>query len=568
MCALESAQRPRWNPELVAANKEIAASGRRSQWAQSLSLLAQLEADNLQKDVVSCNSALCGFSSARWRQALALFGQAAHFADGITYSACVATQPWRAALRLFSWPGGLSAANAAAAACGSLRSSRGGHLEGNWAWTLLLLRSSAVKRLQLDMVSFNVLAKAAEKAGTARWRVSLWLVSTSRAVGLEPDSITRSCSFLPWRAALQMDPGNAWQSSLGLREGPAARAVLGAYALAANWREALAALEPQANDDLSFLAALKACARALQQRHATELLRRMDAQRLRQSREIYTAAMSAANDAWGEDSSHGGWQWALGLLREMETNRLEVDGVAVSVALTSCLRARYWEEAMRLAQGFRAKGSDTPGISSALITANGLAHSWAMALASLEGHLGNVVVTALETQWQAALQVYEKMLAAACGDIISANSALSACAAGSQWPEACLLLQMTSARRLQVDMLTQDSAISAAGTSAWWCSVLILERSRHAGVECGVAGYSSALDACVHGNGWALGLCLGATMAQQAVQCHAMSQSLLMAECEQRALHEPLLAQQIQRLLPTDARKDAPGFAGGGGGGS
>lgn len=37
--------------------------------------------------------------------------------------------------------------------------------EGNWAWTLLLLRSSAVKRLQLDMVSFNVLAKAAEKAG-------------------------------------------------------------------------------------------------------------------------------------------------------------------------------------------------------------------------------------------------------------------------------------------------------------------------------------------------------------------------------------------------------------------
>ncbi|CAJ1438790.1 unnamed protein product, partial [Effrenium voratum] len=50
----------------------------------------------------------------------------------------------------------------------------------------------------------------------------------------------------------------------------------------------------------------------------------------------------------------------------------------------------------------------------------GLAHSWAMALASLEGHLGNVVVTALETQWQAAaLQVYEKMLAAACGDIIS-----------------------------------------------------------------------------------------------------------------------------------------------------
>ena len=56
------------------------------------------------------------------------------------------------------------------------------------------------------------------------------------------------------------------------------------------------------------------------------------------------------------------------------------------------------------------------------------------------------------------------------------------------------------------------------------------------GVEPGVAGYAAALDGCFHGSEWSLALSLGLRMDQHQVAPHAMSQSLLLSECEQQGL--------------------------------
>ena len=56
------------------------------------------------------------------------------------------------------------------------------------------------------------------------------------------------------------------------------------------------------------------------------------------------------------------------------------------------------------------------------------------------------------------------------------------------------------------------------------------------GIEPGVAGYAAALDGCCHGSEWSLALSLGLIMDQHRVAPHAMSQSLLLSECEQQGL--------------------------------
>ena len=106
---------------------------------------------------------------------------------------------------------------------------------------------------------------------------------------------------------------------------------------------------------LSFLAVITACARGQQQIFTEILLKSMDKCRIGKTKEIYTAAMGAANDNWGgeplKEGRHweSGWQWSLALLSEMASSKLEVDAVALGVALSVCLRARCWEVALVLA---------------------------------------------------------------------------------------------------------------------------------------------------------------------------------------------------------------------------
>ena len=74
------------------------------------------------------------------------------------------------------------------------------------------------------------------------------------------------------------------------------------------------------------------------------------------------------------------------------------------------------------------------------------------------------------------------------------------------------------------------------------------------GVEPGVAGYAASLDGCCHGRGWRLALSLGLRMDRDRVEPHAMSQSLLLSECEQQGLQNTELdfLDMLPRMLPID----------------
>ena len=101
-------------------------------------------------------------------------------------------------------------------------------------------------------------------------------------------------------------------------------------------------------DNLSFLAAIKACARGQQYSFTQHMLKTMETLKVEKTKEIYTAAMGSANDAFGQ-GLEGGWEWSLTLLREMHSTEVEVDAVALGVVLSVCLRARCWEVALQLA---------------------------------------------------------------------------------------------------------------------------------------------------------------------------------------------------------------------------
>lgn len=116
-------------------------------------------------------------------------------------------------------------------------------------------------------------------------------------------------------------------------------------------------------DNLSFLATIKACARGQQCAFTQHILTSMEKLKVEKTQEIYTAAMGSANDVFGQGfqgatfglldlpgayASYGAWEWSLDLLREMRSTEVEVDAVAMGVALSVCLRARCWEIALHV----------------------------------------------------------------------------------------------------------------------------------------------------------------------------------------------------------------------------
>lgn len=122
----------------------------------------------------------------------------------------------------------------------------------------------------------------------------------------------------------------------------------------ASWK-ALITFEETAGskDNLSFLATMNAFARGQQHSLTQLVLDTMEKLKVKKTKEIYTAAMGCANDVFGEGSLEGGWEWSLGLLTEMRSTEVEVDSVALGVALSVCLRARCWEVALKLAPCLR-----------------------------------------------------------------------------------------------------------------------------------------------------------------------------------------------------------------------
>ncbi|CAE7257595.1 PTAC2 [Symbiodinium microadriaticum] len=228
------------------------------------------------------------------------------------------------------------------------------------------------------------------------------------------------------------------------------------------------------------------------------------------------------------------------LAKDMVGAFTRVDAVAMNVPLNKC------------ADVFHTISVCATAITdAALVMAHAVADMWQLSVTRLGSVKDHSVVTLnplLDAcghgAWEVALGSCQDAGAARIRmDTISVNSAISACAAVGQWLEASSLLRCASVESLQPDAWTVDSLMSAAGTHLVWdTTVDLLQRSRSRGIEPGLAGAAASVDACCHSTdhgSWAAGLRLGAWMFSERLEPHAMSQSLLLMECEQRGASGP-----------------------------
>eukprot|EP00435_Cladocopium_sp_Y103_P068042 s206_g30.t4 len=473
--------------------------------------------------------------------------------------------------------------------------------KSNWSWSLELLQSAVKAEVKLDIVAFNAMVGAA--SGASGWQQAVNHFSALQRKSMSPDRITFSTfQVLPWQGALQLahdmkrqslrgdsqlsmlksaaasaeaatSPGSdLWTKALclcSLDLGKAKadkvdkvdkvslalhRSVLGACAAAASWSQAVIAFVETApasarKDNLSFLAAINACARGQQYSFTQHLLKTMENLKVEKTKEIYTAAMGSANDAFGQ-GLEGGWEWSLTLLREMQTTEVEVDAVALGVVLSVCLRARCWEVALQLAMDSGLFLTSTGA--AAVMAGHALGRSWQRSLACFEGlpsKLRTTVVTVnpvlnafsygttdatnatdvTHATWEAAMQLYTHAdLEGVKLDTVSLNSAVSACATTGQWFVAFDLMRASQRDALECDPLTYNSALGAVGQGGqglfWANSLDLLQLCADVGVEPGVAGYAATLDGCCHGRGWRLALSLGLLMDRhRALQVYSTS---------------------------------------------
>ncbi|CAE7210085.1 EMB2076 [Symbiodinium sp. CCMP2592] len=605
--------RPR---NVVAANKAIA--GART-WRLALHRLGDFRILLLEKDAISFNSAIGGCRASWRRAGRLLgHAVDASLADSITFSATIASLPsWRLALTLLtealllpSLPGERffsSVVNSAAALSSGLRTASGQWFDHpiRWKTSLGLLRAAEKLNIELDVASHNIRLGFQTKA--ADWQAAFVSFSDMSRCFLTPDNISSSTLFqkLPWAACFcilserlsaglrpsesvlkaladALEPQRLWQVALELLDGrrhqvhigPMTRlhnGVLNTCAAAARWEEALQALgQTRGATELSFLPTISATARQQEAAVAQQLLSEMQQRSLQRTAETFTSAMGATDDTWGRSSSHleAGWPWALQMMQDMVGALTRVDAVAMNVPLNKCVRAQSWAIALGLADAFRTIGVLATAVTdAALVMAHAVSDLWQRSVTRMGSVKHRSVVTLnplLDAcgrgAWEVALGSCQEAGAARIRlDTISVNSAISACAAVGKWLEASSLLRCAGLESLQADAWTVDSLISAAGTDLVWdVTVDLLVRSRNRGIEPGLAGAAASVDACCHSTdhgSWAAGLRLGAWMFSQRLEPHAMSQSLLLMECEQRGASGPerfLLQTQVPRFRGTD----------------
>ena len=88
-------------------------------------------------------------------------------------------------------------------------------------------------------------------------------------------------------------------------------------------------------------------------------------------------------------------------------------------------------------------------------------------------------------------------------NVISYNSAISACSKGQQWEQALNLLSEMRSSWLQPDVISYHSAISACDKGRQWEQALrLLLEMRSSRLEPNVMSYNSAISACDKGQQW------------------------------------------------------------------
>ncbi|CAJ1442644.1 unnamed protein product [Effrenium voratum] len=331
----------------VTFNVAMSAGASSSAWLHSLHLARTLESCGLQTDIYALNAATGAFNAGQqWEAALrqvyniAGVGRPDDMTLTAALSACAPGAQWQRALAMLC--GGLElepntfALNACIAACSAAH---------RWQEALLLLQVDA---LQPDVVTFNALISACGNA--LQWQRALHLLRGMHVRGIQTNIVSFNAAMGACEKASEWQRAVLMYNLQGQELQPDDTtycSMISALGQGSQWQQALAALHATEASLVCASAAIAACATGAAWQVAFLELLRLRTRLGRFDPVALTSALSAC-----ERSSQ--WQMALAMLSEI-SDPLEAEVTAFNAAMSACAQASEWRSAVGLLREVEAR---------------------------------------------------------------------------------------------------------------------------------------------------------------------------------------------------------------------
>ncbi|CAK9115920.1 unnamed protein product [Durusdinium trenchii] len=292
-------------------------------------------------------------------------------------------------------------------------------------------------------------------------------------------------------------------------------------------------------DIISLNSAMSACNSAFQWAASLAVLADLTLNRVCSVQGINTFVMNSALSAFGQVDM---WQETMLMLQEMERGMgLRPSLVTRSVAMSACTFVGPWD--ISLYQMSLVVGGNEVTCSTA-ISACALGSLWANALSLLGVAITNswpirlrsvndaIAYCGRQKQWQWVLYVLGQLERLRVqGDVITYTSAISACERSQLWKEAFLLFSLTS-RTVQANIVTYNAGITALSAKGKWQKTCLLLRELHMqrlafdAVTCG-----ASVGVCREGGNWEAAFSLLACLDEVHLQSEAIGFSTGIDAC-------------------------------------
>eukprot|EP00397_Hematodinium_sp_SG-2012_P010854 GEMP01010980.1.p1 GENE.GEMP01010980.1~~GEMP01010980.1.p1 ORF type:complete len:618 (+),score=142.76 GEMP01010980.1:258-2111(+) len=432
-------------------------------------------------------------------------------------------------------------------------------------WDLALKLLHQMPPLCTNQISYTHAIKAC--ANSAKWREALTIVQSMRigAVGAAKGDVTKTHIVTPnvmhyngvlsacekaghWEVALSViEEMNKLKHTSIEPDAVSYNCVIATLAKSGHWQRAFQIFDQLCSGELgaslqpsvvTYAVALKACEEALLWQRALTVLDALhDAERNGQLKEA--ANIIHYNSTLNVLAKAAQWKLAMKLLRRIPSP----DVISYNTVISACDKAGEWETALRVLYGLKktmrimasTKANETDG-------GGGSSSSTAAPVVKIvrpDVVSYNSAISACEKghQWELTVRLLRDMcrIKHMTPDVVSFTAAISACGKARQWGLALELLQ-TALQRVRPDVIIYNACMSACAHAGKWEHALTLlhelrqaasstdsrdgkeitNRARHA-TPCvpTSTSYGVAIDACTQGAMYAVGVRVFEEMVQE-----------------------------------------------------
>ncbi|CAK9101589.1 unnamed protein product [Durusdinium trenchii] len=317
-----------------------------------------------------------------------------------------------------------------------------------------------------NVISCNSVISSCEKAG--EWQQALHFLEYMDTVAVEP-------SIISYNAAISAcEKANHWRQALEL------------FTLASTQTRL-------AGDVVGVNAALSACAKAAAQTQALSLFRAMPQMKLLPDVISYSTVITGQP-----------WPQVLNLLELMGSAAVQPNTITRNAAITSCVTGVWpsWPVALEL---LRAAEHRSQPNRSPLGQRSSISHLAEESVAT------NVVLSGCvrAAAWQAALELFAKMVEVASADAVSYSVAISAAEEATAWQDALLLLLATPRdAAAPLAFAAAISTVARAGHARWPWALELLRQMAREEVLPDVVCFNAAISSCEKAGQWPQALSL------------------------------------------------------------